>query len=154
MGNLTITDIITAIVALYGALLSSAIFINNLSAKRKRIRIKLSGGFLTGMPQLSEYMLILNISNPGSKSVTVNTPYIKLPDGKQIILFDIQSNYNFPHTLEEGKSVHAWIEFESLKQELIRNNYSGKVNLLCYLQDQTDKTFRSKKPIKIDLSGK
>jgi len=152
MGNqITSTEIITAIVAVYGAVLSTIIFIKEQNKHKRYVTIKMSSGFLTYGNDLSDPMLIFEIANPGQKAVTLVGPRIILPDKKNMFFPYIESSMKFPATLEEGKSIQAWIKISDLKSELIRSGYKEKVKLRCCIQDQPGKNYYCKKSLNLDL---
>jgi len=77
--------IITALVAVYGAVLSTVNTIANLRAKQQRLSVVLSNGFLTYGPNVGPLMLFIEIANVGSKVVTINSINIKLPKESQCL---------------------------------------------------------------------
>jgi hypothetical protein len=148
----TITDLITAIIAIYGAVLSTIILCNEYKKTNREIKLALKTGVLTydnGL--LSPLMLLMEIMNPGQKNVTIYSPHIRIRDGKNMLIPEPNSTVRFPYELVEGKSVTVWIEMSILKQVLIENNYSGSVQIKTFISDQTGKEFFSKRWMKIDL---
>ena len=151
--NISWNDVITAIVAVYGAVLSSIIFIKDQQRNKRHVKLKLTNGMLTfDNGGLSEPMLIFEVSNPGHKNVTINVPQLRLDDGKIIILPESNSNVSYPHTLEEGKSAHAWIEYEQLISSLKSRGYRDNVKVKGIINDQTGKEFKTNDWVKLDLN--
>ena len=66
--------LITALVALYGAALSTYTLVSSRHDKRRRVKVELSTGFLVHGPDLSTYMLFIGVSNPGHIPVTLQSP--------------------------------------------------------------------------------
>ena len=62
---------ITALVALYGAVLSTYTLISSRRDKRRRVKVELSAGFLATGPDLSAAMLLIKVSNPGHITVII-----------------------------------------------------------------------------------
>jgi len=145
-------EIITALVAVYGAALSTIIFIKDQNKHKRKVTIKLSNGFLTSDRGLSDPMLIFEIANPGQKSVTLVGPKITLPDNKSMFFPEIGSIVRFPATLEEGKSIQAWIKISDLKAELVRCGYKGTIKLNYSIDDQTGKTYNGKKSLNFPVT--
>jgi len=149
--KLTWTEFGTAAIAIYGAILSTIIFLKEQQKLRRNIKINLTTGYITSDQGLSNFMIILEFVNPGFKTVTINSPELRIYDGKKIIIPNPNSNVRFPHSLEEGKSAHVWIEIGGLQKELIQIGYQNTVKLKGAIRDQTGKQFYSKGWIKIRL---
>jgi len=76
--------IIIALVALYGAVLSTYTLLSNRSDRRRHVKVDLSMGFLTFPDRLSSHMLLVTASNPGNRPVTVCGVGINLPNKKHL----------------------------------------------------------------------
>jgi hypothetical protein len=81
------TTIVTALVAVYGAGLSTYTFYLNKKQTQRHLTITFSQGFRTFGARTSNIMLFFTIANPGFKPVVVNDPHLKLPDGSSIYFF-------------------------------------------------------------------
>lgn len=138
------TTIVTAVVAVYGAALSTYTLIQNRKGKQRQIRVKLSNGMLTFGPELSPAMLLIEATNPGNRTVILNTSGIFLPDGKTIVFPNPQSNVHFPHPLPEGNSCLVWTPLKELAQQLRQEGYSGQVKLIGFYRDQIGTQYKSK----------
>lgn len=150
--TLSWSDVLTALVAIYGAVLSTIVFIKEQQKNRRQVNLTLTYGFLTFDHGLSDQMLIFQISNPGYKNVTINGPQLRLHDNKSMIFPFPNSNVKFPYTLEEGKSVHTWIELKELIRGLKANGYNGTVKFKAKISDQTGKDFSTNGWTKLDLN--
>ena len=135
--------IITALVALYGAALSTYTLVRNQREKRRQVRVKLSNGVLTYGPELSPAMLLIEATNPGNRTVILNTMGILLPDGKTVVFPQPESNVTFPHRLEEGNSCLAWTPMKDFAKRLRQTSYSGAVNLVGFYRDQIGNEYKS-----------
>ena len=80
-----ITIIITSIVAVYGAILSTLNTIASLRDKQQYLSVVLNNGFITYGPDAGPLMLFIEIANVGSKVVTINSINIKLPKESQCL---------------------------------------------------------------------
>jgi hypothetical protein len=128
-------QIITAIVAVYGAVLSTLNLLNVRKEKKRQLLVKMSYGWLTLPRDLSDTKFLIEVANPGYRPVTIQPPYSR-----------------FRHELLEGKSCSSWIEEAAVKRSLKEKGYSGKVKLRAEVDDQTGKKYRAKKALKYDLS--
>jgi hypothetical protein len=72
--TLTWTEFATATIAIYGAILSTIIFLKEQQKLRRNIKINLTTGYITSDQGLSNFMIILEFVNPGFKTVTINSP--------------------------------------------------------------------------------
>ncbi len=151
--TLSWTDIIVAILAIYGAFLSTVIFFKEQQKSKRKIRVKLSTGYSTSVKGLSDWMLLIEIINPGFKVVTINSPELRFDDGKKLIIPYPKSNVAFPYSLEEGKSVYVWIEIARLKKELVEAGYNNSIKIKGVIFDQTGNLFTSKRWMKISLKN-
>lgn len=149
--SFTVTELLTAAIAIYGAVLSTVIYFKEQQKFKRKIKVNVSTGYITYVQGLSNFMVILEFVNPGFKAVTINSPELWMSDGRKIIIPNPNSNVAFPFTLEEGKSAHVWMDIEGLQKELIHAGYSDTVRLTGAISDQTGKKFHSKKSIKISL---
>lgn len=131
--------IITAIVALYGAVLSTYTLVVNRKDKQRQIDVKLSNGVLTFGPELSPAVLLIEASNPGNRTVILNTTGIRLPDRKTVAFPNPQSNVTFPHALEEGKSCLVWTPMKEFAGMLRQHGYEGTLRLVAFYRDQLGK---------------
>ncbi len=145
--------IVTAVVAIYGAILSTYTLIQNRQEKQRRVSVKLSNGFLHyGNDGLSPAMLLLEATNPGDRTVILNTAGLSLPDGKTVAFLNPQSNVSFPHSLAEGNSCIVWTPLKELARQLRQEGYSGKVKLVGFFRDQLGRLYKSKAFI-FDIEG-
>jgi hypothetical protein len=151
--QITITEILTAIVAIYGAGLSTFIFIKEQNRYKRKISIKMSFGCLTSDNALSDQMLLFEISNPGNKPVTVTGPKVILPDKQNMYFPNIGTNVGFPTTIEPGKNVIAWVPLSVIKTNLKSAGYSGTIRLKSSVEDQANNVYKCHKKLKFDLAN-
>ena len=81
-------------------------------------------------------MFLLEATNPGERSVKLNTMGFQLGGGKTVALPKPQSNVNFPHRLEEGESCTVWVEIKEVANALQRDGFKGTVTLRGFYRDQ------------------
>ena len=143
--------IITALVAVYGAILSTFNIIANRRDKQQRLSVVLSNGFLTYGPNVGPLMLFIEIANVGSKVVTINSINIKLPKGESVPIVNIINPrgvslpVSLPYTLEESKSCSTGVEIEKLAKAIIQEGYSKKIKLHATVSSGAGKIYKSKK---------
>ena len=145
--------IITALVAVYGAILSTFNTIANRRDKQQRLSVVLKNGFLIYGPDTGPLMLFIEIANVGSKVVTIRGIDIKLPKGESVPIlniFDPRGTF-LPYTLEEGKSCSTGVEIEKLVKAIIQEGYSKKIKLYVTVSSGAGKIYKSKKPWVLNL---
>ena len=144
-------SLIIAIVAVYGAGLSTYNFILDRRDKQRKIKVDLSYGFpVSHNMELMDDALVITVSNPGNRQVTINTPSIRIPDGKKIFTPHPNSNVSFPHTLDEGKNCIVWFPLKEVKYTLSENGYRGKVKMVAQCTDQVDNIYESE-PMNVEI---
>jgi len=147
------TDIVTALVAVYGAGLATYNLIAQLRSSKARIKVEISLGFLTyPLGELSEPMVILSALNVGQKAVTLCSQGFLLPNGKKLVFPNPLSNVRFPHELLPGKSCQIWTEAARLARDLNAQGYSCKVKLVGFYRDEIDTIYKSK-PYEFDVEN-
>ena len=65
-------------------------------------------------------VLLITVTNTGSKKVKVKTPYLELPSGESIFSIPPLSPYRFPMWLESWDNFFIWME---MKQNYISEWY-------------------------------
>lgn len=144
--------ILTAAVAVYGAGLSTYTLIRNLKEKQRQVNVNLSNGCLTFGPELSQAMIFIEASNPGNRTVILNTVGISLPDKRTLVFPNPESNVHFPHPLPEGTGCMVWTPLKELAQRLTQGGYSGRLKLVGYYRDQVGTLYTSN-TFALDIDG-
>ena len=143
--------VITALVAIYAAVLSTWTLLHQMDLTERKIEIDISYGFIPRGPDLGSTMLIMTIVNPGHKSVAVQSPTLLLPNGRQVVFLHPNSEVQFPHTLPEGQNCHSWTPLVELASQIQEHGLSGTVELVAIVKDQVGGEYRSE-PCPIDVS--
>ena len=109
---------ITAIAALWAAILSSVNFITKRHQERAKVKVKLQTQMLTWGPQVGPAMVALTAYNISKEVVFLSSFGFKLPDKRTMIFPNPQSDVSFPHKLLPGTNCNVRIEYKILAQEL------------------------------------
>jgi hypothetical protein len=136
---------VAVIVAAYGAGLSSY---NTYIARKQsqhQIAVKVTFGWLTNGPNLSEDMLMVEASNPGHRAITLTSVGFLLRDGRQLALLDPQGSKSLPHHLAEGTNIMHWIPMREMSDTLHKNGLTGKVKLRGFYKDAVGATHQSER---------
>lgn len=87
----------------------------------------------------------LSAANTGLRPVTVDAPFIKLPDQRTLIFPNgfLHSEVKFPHRLEPGESCTVLLDIKDLRSSVTKAGYSGAVKIRGAFRDKTDTEFFS-----------
>lgn len=143
-----VVDLLIALVAVYGAVLSTI----NYLGEREGLRVDVSLGFLAGPDYFSETQLFLKAANTGNKPVTISSMGYEVI-GHNFSLFEAcpESNITFPYELQPGKSCDTWGPPERLIEPLSQKKITGAVKLQPYFYTQTGKSYKGA-PFEVDTA--
>jgi len=142
--------IITLMIAVYGAILSTFTIWDTRHEHKREIRVRLSYGFSTH-PLAHGLLLINEALNTGRKTVTLSSMGLILPNKKFYTFLQPNSNVSFPYDLPEGKNCSVWIETKELAENLKNEGYSGEVKLIGYYGDAIGGRYKSE-PFNFDIN--
>ena len=132
-----LASLITALVAIAGLGLSIYNFFVAKREKSPQLRVKLSNGLLVSGPDLSETMLIIEVANPGTKPVIINSVAISFKG--QIAIFPgiLPGTHRVPFELEPGKNATFWTPLSEFASSLLEEGARGKVKLRARVSSAT-----------------
>lgn len=145
-----IAILITALVAFYGAVLSTINLIRQQREKKELLRDRVSHGFFV-MPNgtLSPLMLLVEVASVSNQAVQVQPPHFKLPDNKNIVvpqpLVVGDFTRRFPVLLEPGRNITVAYAVDEFKQELYRGGYRTDEKFHVFVTDHTGRENYAKK---------
>ena len=148
--NLFTFESITLLIALWGAVLSTAKVLYDYSRNIRRLKVYLAYGFLTQGNIVGPNIISISVMNVGYRDVTLNSMGFILPDKHYIMIIEPQSNVKFPYTLSEGKECSVWKIQKQLAEELKKHGYVGKIKLIGYYRSAIGTIFKSE-PIDFDV---
>jgi len=141
------------VLGIYGALLTTYTIIKSNQEKKPRLSVNLSTGWRPALRdgQLGPELLLITVTNLANRKATVNTPYLGLPDGKNLVTPIPLTNVRFPYRLEEEDNCAIWMEMNVVKNTLLKQGYSGIVKLTGKVSDGIGRVFKSKKSWDFDV---
>ena len=143
-----ILPIVTLVIALYGAILSTIKIVSDHRTLTRKIRVKLSYSLIANGNIVSPTMLAITVINPAHRPVTVTSASLLLPDGRLLVLTHVDS---LPATLtEQSPKVDIFKSTRALAFDLEKADFSGEIKLRGYVQTATGEIFKSK-PIKFSI---
>ena len=147
-----LSDVVTALVAVYGAILATYTAVARWREKRVRIHVEVSLGFTVDqLAGSSEPMVFLSASNPGSKAITLSPWGLALPNRKLLSFHNpLGSDVQFPHELAPETSCRAWVEAKEIARAMKTEGYSDKTKVVGFYRDQVGRTYKSK-PFEFDV---
>jgi len=150
MKNIDWPTITIAIVAVYGAILSTYNLIVKRKENKRQVEVTFQWG-LVGAMDKTNAMFFLNAANPGNRTVTLEGCHIELPNKKQLVMPYTQGPIKFPHDLEEGKNCTVWFPVREVVDALVGEGYTGNVSICAVFRDALGKKYKST-PFKGDVS--
>jgi hypothetical protein len=115
---------ITLLLAFYGALLSTFVFVAARLDQRPRIRTSVSLGFSVGLAGASRNLLLLEAVNVGRIEVTLASWSIRVPTKRKLIFPLLsQQQFSFPCELKPGKSCTVHIPLEEMIAALKKESW-------------------------------
>ncbi|MEW6367672.1 MAG: hypothetical protein AB1714_23825 [Acidobacteriota bacterium] len=142
------SEIITACVAVYGAILATYTQLKQWKQSTPRIRVRISHGFTTSEPPpygtgMSDPMIILEALNIGMRSIWLSSFYIGLPD-KTVMIFPYLAQGKLPCELPSEKSLTLWVGHKEAVQQLKAKGFTGKLKIRGIYGDQVGRRYKSK----------
>lgn len=137
--------ILTVAVAVYGAGLSTYIFLVRRKEKQRRINVQIKFGFTPIGPDIGPQMIFVEASNPGNRTVRLTSVGLLLPDGRQMVWIHPVGTTSLPHDLGEGQSCNMWMPAEELEEQLAHNGFRGRIKVRGFFGDALGKKHQSKR---------
>jgi len=139
-----VTAVVTAVVAVYGAILSTWNAVSRRLESSRRIRVEVSQGFPTYGANLGPACIVVTASNIGRIPVTLVHGGLLLPDNRQTFVREPIGDVQFPQELESGKSCRMFMESRELAGTITRASFTGKVKIVGFYRDAIGTTYKSK----------
>jgi len=157
--DIDFTQILTAVLAIWGAGLSTYNTYQQRRMNKPNINIEIQDGHFNKILKYSSWgpesekdvpAVIFVAINKGQKAITLDDFDLRLRDNEKINvdfqkerLTYTQDNLTFPCELLPGKRVGYHIYIEDIAQALREMGYSGKMKLIGSFKDQTGKVYSS-----------
>ncbi len=135
---------LTALVALAGLILSVYNFYVNRRDKSTRLVAKLSSGFLTYGPELSDLMALLEIANHGEKAIKISAVEIIWKKRKLVFIAGIDGTNKIPFDLQSGDKATFWTPMKEVARALRKQGCTGKESIKACFRTAVDREFVSK----------
>jgi hypothetical protein len=140
-GRIDWVTIVTAGVAVYGAILSTYNAYSKWSENRRSVRIGLRYGIYPENPKL-----FLTAVNTGKRPVFLHEGWLALPNKKKVEGMQYGGTSAFlPVQLTEGNSYECWMPARGLAAHLKNSGFSGTIKLAAFFQDSMGVCYHSKR---------
>jgi len=147
------STIIFIFLGLYSVLLTTYTVIKARKEKRRKLIVHITKAIRVERGVQHHDAIIIQITNPGDRAVTIDAPLIKLPDGNLMMLPEsAEIDVTFPHRLEEGTYCVIKMRIIDIIRIAIDAGYSGVIMITAQVIDAIGKTYRSKKSLELDLN--
>ncbi len=128
-------DLVTAIVAVAGLILSLYVLYLRQREKRPRVTTTLAIGFLPRGPDLGNPMLLMTVANPGERKVIITGVEIDLGDRKAVFPWGIQGTQRLPFELRPGESATFWTPVREFALRMAEQGFTGTVQVRACSRD-------------------
>lgn len=138
------SEVITLMIALYGALLSTFVFVAERLDQRPRVRVSANLGFMVGLSGSEGNLLFLEAVNVGRVEVTLSSWSFLLPDSRKLIFPMFPQRVSFPFELAPGKSCTVYVPLKLISEGLVSEGLAKGTHLIPQFMDQTGKVYLGK----------
>jgi integrase/recombinase XerD len=141
---MNIYQIIIAIIAAWGAGLSTYTAIKKFREEKPRIKLELSDiPLIYDDPLLLLCILSLEVTNIGKFTITLSSCGIELPS-ENIFFLESGDGQELPYELEPRKSFCAWMERSDIIKRLESYNFKDDIKISGFCTDTLDNFYTSK----------
>lgn len=150
---LVVSVIGNILLGLYGAIFTTCTVVKANKEKKPQISVSVSMRWQAKFPddRFGSEVLLIIVTNTGSKKVKVDTPCLELSSGGSISSFPSLSPYRFPAWVESWDNCVIMMEMKLTKYRLIKLGNKGTVKLKGKVSDATGKVYVSKKSVDFNL---
>lgn len=142
---MNIYQIIIALAAMWGAVLSSYIAIRNFRKDNPRVKVKLSGGFLVfDTHPSSPPMIFLEAANIRTFDITLSSCGLKLPSKKIMYFTEPGGTQELPYELDPRKNFRVLMKKSHIINELKSYNFKGTIKISGFFEDAVGNSYTSK----------
>lgn len=136
-------ELVTLIIAVYGAVLSTAGLIRQHNLDRPRIRVTMSSLLPVGGARLSAAYVSIRAVNHGQRQAVVDTITIELPDRRTLALVSGVGTF-LPAVLQQGEGAQLNVPYADIGGGLMLSNFGERVKIRPICHDSLGRTHRGK----------
>ena len=143
----TTKDYLTAVLAVYGALLSTYTAWTKWRETRTKVKVTLQSAILTGGMHHGKPMVSIGVSNHGNTSVAFGggSTALRVKGAKNLFVIPQPVGQPLPHTLSPGTSMTLLADLAALK-DAVRDHYGNvdEVPIRAEVRDQLERVHVSR----------
>jgi len=148
MITIRLTDVIIAIMALYGAVIATITLVRQIRQGKVRVKVKASLGFMmTTINPSGEEIYTFTASNHGFRTITLSNFGLLAPDINKYIFIPIPPvdipSPEFPYELMPGSCCDFHVKVDDLKKGL-EGIAEKSIKLIPYFMDALGKKHKGK----------
>jgi len=141
---MVITELLTAAIAIYGALLSTFTLVLHQREKKQKVTVKLWLGMLGVGKSSVVDIVIMEAANAGSVPIHLSNCCYLIPHSKKKLVARFEYDKEMPITLAPGESVQAWMKSEDFIATLKKEGYNNQVKVVAQFSNKAGREFLSK----------
>lgn len=140
-------NIVTTVIALWGAVLSSWIFFKE---RFKTIKVSLGIGLIKypvpfgTSKSVSDPILSVDANNHTNRIAVLEIPEIELSSKDKSILVNYKSNITFPYELKPYNRCVAWVDLKNFAKNMVEKGHSGTIRIRGVYRDALGKKYKGK----------
>lgn len=138
--SMDVKDLLTLVIASYGAVLSTIVFRSQQADKKQKLRVRRKEGMFTYGATIGEVQVIVEAANIGRVVVVVDGFGIGLPDGNHLVFPGLPQVTNLPVKISPGEKADFYVPKNVLLRELLAQGYHRSVQLVPRVTDQLGNT--------------
>lgn len=137
---------LTLLLAFYGALLSTFVFVMARLDQRSRIRTSVNLGFQVGLGASNANLLFLEAANVGRIDVTLASWSFRLPSKERLVCPWLSGQQvSFPHVLRPGQSCTVHVALREVLTALKSKGFGHSTKIVPEFTDQTGVVHKGKR---------
>lgn len=142
-----VKDVALALIALYGAILSTFNWRQAVKRDRRQLRVKLESAIPVQDDEFGNTYIKLTATNSGHRTVSVTSLRLELENKSHIPLSMAASHWMFPATplpaaLSDGQSAQAFISYRALAEALIASGRTSRTKIIAVCEDSVGNIFK------------
>lgn len=145
--SISLSDLLTLLVALYGAMLSTILALREFKREKRQIRVTCRmtlGSALTG--DVLEFVQI-HVVNTGHRPIQITSAALELSDGNQFIqLTSKLGPLSLPKKIDDHESVSVYFDYPDVEKALKEREDPDVIYTSAVVRDAEGNEYRSKLP--------
>lgn len=112
--------------------------------RKPHVKVALTYGILAYVSQ-GKLALIIKLSNPGNRPVTIKSAGLELPDKRTFYMPYLPGTTNLPFELGPGQGQSFWMEPRVVAEELRDQHFPNMMKLRAFCLDAVGNQYNSKR---------